>query len=44
MVAPLGTGVAQSDKEFVGLQGRRTGLFEQALVCHKAAGLWRQNL
>ena len=37
MIAPLGTGVAQTDEEFVGLQGGWTRLFERTLVCHKEA-------
>ena len=38
MVAPLGAGVAQTDEQFVGLQGRFVGVLERATVCHKAAG------
>lgn len=37
MVAPLGTGIAQTDEEFVGLQDG-DGQEKRASVCHNQAG------
>ena len=39
MVAPLRTGIAQADKQFVGLQVRVAMNWSEPQVCHKAADL-----
>lgn len=43
MVAPLGTGIAQADEQFVWLQGRKCAVIERMLVCHKPGVRWQAS-